>query len=103
MISQLVSSSPTLGSVLTVQSLKPASHSVSPSLFPSPARALSLSLSRCRQGWPIPRKRMSPAQARRQVLERGDAAKTHGLRLSLPLLLLPAWDEDVMAGAAEAS
>ena len=55
MISSLVSSSPTLGSVLTAQSLEPALGSVSPSLSPSSpacARALSLSLSlafkRCR-------------------------------------------------------
>ena len=34
------------GSVLTAQSLEPASDSVSPSLCPSPARALSLSVSR---------------------------------------------------------
>ena len=45
MILQLVSSSPALGSVLTAQSLEPASDSVSPSLCPSPARALSLSVS----------------------------------------------------------
>ena len=45
MISQSVSSSPTLGSVLTAQSLEPASNSVSPSLSlcPSPACVLSLS------------------------------------------------------------
>ena len=43
MISQLVSSSPMSGSVLTTQSLKPASDSVSPSLHPSPALTLSLS------------------------------------------------------------
>ena len=49
MISQSVSSSPTSGSVLTAQSLEPASDSVSPSLslslYPSPANARSLSLS----------------------------------------------------------
>ena len=46
MISQFVSSSPTLGSVLTAQSLEPASDSVSLSfsLCPSPL-VLSLSLS----------------------------------------------------------
>ena len=45
MISRLVSSSPTSGSVLTVWSLEPVSDSVSPSLSlcPSPAHALSLS------------------------------------------------------------
>ena len=44
--SQLMSSSPTSGSVLTAQSLEPALDSVSPSLSlpPSPPRALSLSL-----------------------------------------------------------
>ena len=36
MISQLVSSSPALGSVLTAQSLEPASNSVSPSLSAPP-------------------------------------------------------------------
>ena len=47
MISQFVGSSPTSGSVLTAQSLEPASDSVSPSLCPSPARALFyLSLSK---------------------------------------------------------
>ena len=46
MISQFVNLSPALGSVLTAQSLEPASDSVSPSLSsPSPACALSLSLS----------------------------------------------------------
>ena len=47
MISQFMSSSPTLGSVLTAQSLDPASDSVSPSLSaPSPLMlCLSLSLS----------------------------------------------------------
>ena len=42
MISQFVSSSPASGSVLTAQSLEPASDSVSPSLCPSPTHALSL-------------------------------------------------------------
>ena len=48
MISQFVSSSPVLGSVLTAQSLEPASHSVSPSLSlcPFPAHAVSLSVSK---------------------------------------------------------
>ena len=45
MISWFVSSSPTWGSVLTVQSLQPALDPVSPSVYPSPAHALSLSLS----------------------------------------------------------
>ena len=45
MISQFVSSSPTSGSVLTAQGLEPASDSVSPSLYPSSARILSVSLS----------------------------------------------------------
>ena len=42
MISRLMSSSPASGSVLTAQSLEPASDSVSPSLSlcPSPAHAL---------------------------------------------------------------
>ena len=46
MISRSVSSSPTLGSVLTAQSLEPVSDSMSPSLsVPPPAHARSLSLS----------------------------------------------------------
>ena len=46
MISWCVSSSPTLGSALTAQSLEPASDSVSPSLFaPPPPCDLSLTLS----------------------------------------------------------
>ena len=45
MISRSVSSSPASGSVLTVQSLEPASDSVSPSLCTSPTHAPSLSLS----------------------------------------------------------
>ena len=44
MISHSVSLSPALGSVLSAQSLEPASDSVSPSLCPSPAHALSFSL-----------------------------------------------------------
>ena len=43
MISQSVGLSPTSGSVLTARSLEPASDSVSLSLCPSPAHALSLS------------------------------------------------------------
>ena len=43
MISQFVSSSPTLGSVLTAQSLEPASDSVSPSLSAPPLLMLCLS------------------------------------------------------------
>ena len=47
MISQSVGSSPVWGSVLTAQSLEPASDSVSPSLSARPpAQALSLSLSK---------------------------------------------------------
>ena len=48
MISQLVSSSLTSGTVLKARSLEPALDSVSPSLSlcPSPAPALSLSLSK---------------------------------------------------------
>ena len=42
MISQFVGSSPVSGSVLTARSLEPASDSVSPSLCPTPAYALSL-------------------------------------------------------------
>ena len=45
MISRFVSSSPALGSVLTPQSLEPASHSVSPSLSAPPLFMLCLSLS----------------------------------------------------------
>ena len=45
-ISQSLISSPASGSVLTAQSLEPASDSVSPSLCPSPAHALSLSVSK---------------------------------------------------------
>ena len=45
MVSWFVSSSPTSGSVLTAQSLEPASDSVSPSLSAPPWLVLSLSLS----------------------------------------------------------
>ena len=45
MISQFVSSSPASGSVLTAQSLEPASDSVSPSLSAPPLLMLCLSLS----------------------------------------------------------
>ena len=45
MTSRFVSSSPALGSVLTAQSLEPASDSVSLSLCASPVHALSLSVS----------------------------------------------------------
>ena len=45
MIPQFVGLSPMLGSVLTTQSLEPASDSVSPSLCALPLLALSLSLS----------------------------------------------------------
>ena len=45
MISQLVSSSPASGSVLSAQSLEPASDSVSPSLSALPLLTLCLSLS----------------------------------------------------------
>ena len=45
MISQFVSLRPAPGSVLTAQSLEPASDSVSPSLCSSADRSLSLSLS----------------------------------------------------------
>ena len=45
MISRSVSSSPASGSVLTAQSLEPASDSVSPSLSDPPPFMLSLSLS----------------------------------------------------------
>ena len=45
MISRFVSSSPESGSVLTAQSLEPASDSVTPSLFAPLALILSLSLS----------------------------------------------------------
>ena len=46
MISQFVGSSPTLGSVLTAQSLEPALDSVSPFLsLPLPTHALFLSVS----------------------------------------------------------
>ena len=46
MISQFVSSSPASGSVLTAQSLEPASDSVSPSLSAPPLLTLCLSLSK---------------------------------------------------------
>ena len=47
MISQFVDSGPTMGSVLTSQSLEPASDSMSPFLSaPPPSPALSLSLSK---------------------------------------------------------
>ena len=46
MISQFVGSSPTLSSVLTAQSLEPASDSVSPSLSAPPLLALCLSVSK---------------------------------------------------------
>ena len=45
MISQFVGSSPASGSVLTAQSLEPASDSVSPSLSVPPLPVLCLSLS----------------------------------------------------------
>ena len=45
MISQLVGSSPTLGSVLTAQSLEPALDSMSPSLSAPPPLAFCLFLS----------------------------------------------------------
>ena len=45
-ISRFVSSSPKSGSVLTAQSLEPASDSVSPSLAAPPLLALCLSLSK---------------------------------------------------------
>ena len=45
MISQFMGSSPMLGSVLTAQSLEPASDSVSPYISPACAWYLSLSLS----------------------------------------------------------
>ena len=45
MISRFVSSSPASGSVLTAQSLEPASDSVSLSLSAPPPHSLSLSLS----------------------------------------------------------
>ena len=45
MILRFMSSSPTLGSGLTAQSLETASDSVSPSLSASPPLTLSLSLS----------------------------------------------------------
>ena len=46
MISWFLSSSPMLGSVLTAQSLEPASDSVSPSLSASPSLMLCLSVSK---------------------------------------------------------
>ena len=45
MISQFVSSSPMVGSVLTALSLEPTLDAVSPSVCPSPARAVSLCVS----------------------------------------------------------
>ena len=50
MISQFVSSSPVLGSVLTAQSLEPASDAASPSLPPSPnSCSVSLCLSKTKK------------------------------------------------------
>ena len=49
MISQSVSSSPASGSVLTAQSLEPASDSVSPSFSAPPLLMLCLSLSKDRK------------------------------------------------------
>ena len=49
MISRFVSSSPKSGSVLTAQSLEPASDSVSPSLAAPPLFMLSLSLSKIKK------------------------------------------------------
>ena len=46
MIPQFVGSSPASGSALTVQSLEPASDSLSPSLSAPPQLVLSLSLSK---------------------------------------------------------
>ena len=46
MISRSVSWSPASDSVLTAQSLEPVADSVSPSLWPSPVHALSLSVSK---------------------------------------------------------
>ena len=46
MISQCMSSSPGLGSVLTAQSMEPASDSVSPSLSAPPSLMLCLCLSK---------------------------------------------------------
>ena len=45
MVSRSVGSSPVMGSVLTVQSLEPASDSVSPSISAPPPLMLCLSLS----------------------------------------------------------
>ena len=45
MISQFLSSSPALGSVLTARSLEPALDSVSPSISAPPPLTVSLSLS----------------------------------------------------------
>ena len=49
-ISRFVSLSPASGSGLMAQSLEPASDSVSPSLCPSPAGTLSLSVSIKKKG-----------------------------------------------------
>ena len=46
MISRFMGSSPVSGSVLTAQSLQPALDSVSPSLCPSPAHTMCVSLSK---------------------------------------------------------
>ena len=51
MILPFVGSSPTLGSVLTARSLEPAFDSVSPSLCPFPAHALSLSVPKINKRW----------------------------------------------------
>ena len=49
LISRFMSSSPTLGSVLTAQSLEPASDSVSPSLSAPPPLMLCLALLKIKQ------------------------------------------------------
>ena len=46
-VSWFMSSSPALGSVLTAQSLEPASDSVSPSLSPPPLPAHACAISLC--------------------------------------------------------
>ena len=63
MISRIMSSSPTSGSVLTAPSLESASDSVSLSLCPSLARALSLSLSLSRMNKILKKNSMMPTLA----------------------------------------
>ena len=65
MISGSVSSSPASGSVLTAQSLEPASDSVFLSLWSSPSHALSLSVSKINKHWKINKNKIKNEPCRR--------------------------------------